>query len=207
MDKDTENKSTNMVSKQALYMAILVSLTLGFMMGAVYTSFKLAGDEAVAGQPADPREGQDHSQDVSAETGDRVLKLEEFLRENPDNAQAWAELGNLFFDTDRPEDAIQAYEKSLALVPGDPNVMTDMGVMYRKAKQPEKAIEVFDQVIAADPGFETARFNKGVVLLHDMNDFAGGIQVWEALVELNPLAAAPNGELVKSVIERLKQQQ
>lgn len=204
MDKETENK--NMVTKQTFYMAILVSLTLGFMLGAVYTSFKLAGNEQQVGQQADPHEGHDDPQEASAEAGDRIVKLEEFLKGNPDNAEAWAELGNLFYDTDRSGDAINAYEKSLALVPGDPNIMTDMGVMYRKAKQPEKAIEVFDQVIAANPAFETARFNKGVVLMHDMNDLPGGIKAWEALVELNPMATAPNGELVASVIERMKKQ-
>ena len=59
---------------------------------------------------------------------------------------------------------------------------------------------------AADPSFETARFNKGVVLMHDMEDIAGGIQAWEALVEVNPMATAPNGERVASLVERLKQQ-
>ncbi len=204
-----ENKNRNLVSKQTLYMAILVSITVGFMAGAAYTSFKLAEEERVAGQQAGPHDidEQDSSQKVSDESVARISKLEDFLKENPDNVEAWTQLGNLFYDTDRFEDAILAYERSLALAPGDPNVMTDMGVMYRKNKNPEKAIQIFDQVIAANPGFETARFNKGVVLMHDMNDLAGGLQAWEALVEVNPMATAPNGELVKSVIERMKQQQ
>ena len=205
MDKNIENKISGMVHKQTLYMAILVSITLGFVAGAMYTSFKLPGQAPGAQQIQAPK---DHdSQKESAETGSRILKLEQFLKENPENVDAWTQLGNLFFDVDRFSDAIEAYKKSLSLKPGDPRVLTDIGVMYRRDKNPEKAIETFDKVISIDPSFETARFNKGVVLMHDMDDLAGGIQAWEELVEVNPGATAPNGESVSALVERLKSKQ
>lgn len=78
--------------------------------------------------------------------------------------------------------------------------------MCRRNNQPQKAIEVFDKVISIDPSFETARFNKGVVLLHDLNDVAGGIKAWEGLVEQNPLAMASNGESVDALVQRMKNQ-
>ncbi len=205
MGKKQEKDVGDMVTKQTLYMAILVSITFGFMVGAMYTSFKLAGDAPVARQQPAPN-ADVNSQEMSAETGSRILKLEQFLKENPDNVDSWTQLGNLFFDTNRFSDAIEAYQKSLALKPGNPGVLTDMGVMYRRNKNPEKAIETFDLAIAASPAFETARFNKGVVLMHDMEDLAGGLRAWEELVEVNPMAKAPNGELVSSLVERMKQQ-
>ncbi len=208
MGKQKENNLTGMVHKQTLYMAILVSITFGFMVGAMYTSFKLAGDTPmapIAQQPADPHDNTD-SQEMSAETGSRILKLEQFLKENPDNVDAWTQLGNLFFDANRFGDAIEAYERSLALKPGDPGVLTDMGVMYRRNKNPKKAIETFDLAIAADPVFETARFNKGVVLMHDMEDMAGGILAWEGLLKVNPMAKSPSGELLSTLVERMEQQ-
>ena len=207
MGKKKENDLTGMVHKQTLYMAILVSITFGFMVGAMYTSFKLAGDTPMASktqQPSNPNEPD--SQEMSAETGSRILKLEQFLKANPDNVDAWTQLGNLFFDTNRFGDAIDAYERSLALKPGDPSVLTDLGVMYRRNKNPKKAIETFDLAIAADPAFETARFNKGVVLMHDMEDAAGGILAWEGLLKVNPMAKASNGESLTSLVERMKQQ-
>lgn len=206
MGKNKENDIIGMVHKQTLFMAILVSITLGFMAGAMYTSFKLAGDAPGIGQKADPHDDSDF-QEAVAETGSEILKLEQFLKENPENVDGWTQLGNLFFDTNRFFDAIEAYEKSLSLKPGDPGVLTDLGVMYRRNKNSKKAIETFDLAIAADPAFETARFNKGVVLMHDMDDFAGGIRAWEALVEVNPNAAAPNGELVSVLVDRMKAKQ
>jgi cytochrome c-type biogenesis protein CcmH/NrfG len=203
MGKKKDKNSGDTVQKQTFYMAILVSITFGFMAGAMYTSFKLAGDAPVAKQMPAPGGGSDSS-NMSAQTGSEILKLEQFLKENPDNVKAWTQLGNLFFDSNRFGDAIEAYEKSLALKPGDPNVLTDLGVMYRRNKNPEKAIETFDLAIAANSGHETARFNKGIVLMHDMDDIKGGIKAWEDLVAVNPMAKAPNGELVSALVERMK---
>lgn len=202
-----------MVHKQTLYIAILVAVTFGFMVGATYTSFKLAGGQGAGGAgngpgpmpPPNSQQGAGADQ-AEARLGARILELEEFLKANPDNVQAWTELGNIFFDSHRYKDAIDAYKKSLELAPGDPNVLTDIGVMYRRDKAPEKAIEYFDKAIQARPDFETARFNKGIVLMHDLNDLPGAIQAWEDLVEINPMAQAPNGQLVNNLIQDLKQQ-
>lgn len=143
---------------------------------------------------------------ADAAIGARILELEEFLKAHPENVQAWVELGNTFFDVNRFKDAIQAYEKSLELSPGDPHVLTDLGVMYRRDNAPQKAVACFDKAIAASPDFETARFNKGIVLMHDLNDLPGAIKAWEELVEVNPMAEAPNGQLVNTLINGLKQQ-
>lgn len=126
-----------------------------------------------------------------------IREVEAYLENHPGDADAWTKLGNLFFDSDQFENSITAYQKSLKISPGNKNVMTDMGVMYRRINQPEKAVDIFDRVIEQDPLFETARFNKGVVLIHDLNDIQGGIRAWEDLVSINPLAMAPNGEAVR----------
>jgi hypothetical protein len=40
-----------------------------------------------------------------------------------------------------------------------------------------------------------------------LNDVAGGIKAWEALVAQNPLAMAPNGESVDALVQRMKKKQ
>jgi len=44
------------------------------------------------------------------------------------------------------------------------------------------------------------------VLLHDLNDAAGGIKAWEEIIEQNPMAMAPNGESVDALVQRMKKQ-
>lgn len=197
-------ETTNMVQKQTLYIAVVAALTLGFMAGAAYTSFKLAGGGAAQVQTVDPHDQANAQTDAQARAGAEILKLETFLKDHPEDAGAWVRLGNLFFDTHRYGDAITAYEKSLQLAPGNPNVLTDLGVMYRRNQNPEKAVEAFDRAIASQPGFQTARFNKGIVLMHDLNNMPGAIAAWKELVKINPMAQAPGGRLVADLVREME---
>jgi len=131
------------------------------------------------------------------------LSLEQEVATNPANADAWTQLGHVYFDTNNPPKAIRAYEKSLELRPNDPNVLTDLGVMYRRSGQPEKALEAFDRAMGIDPGHEQSRFNKGIVLRYDMNDRDAAIKAWEELLKVNPNAMAPNGIPVSEAIKSL----
>ncbi len=200
-----------MVNKQTLYIAILVALTFGFMLGAAYTSFKLApnqgGGMKSAGMPPQAAPQNTDGGQAEVDHAAKILELETVVKAHPENVEAWVALGNAFFDSHRYKDAIEAYETSLELSPKDPHVLTDLGVMYRRDNNPQKAVECFDRAIQAKPDFETARFNKGIVLMHDLNDLPGAIQAWEALLEINPMAHAPNGQLINTLVQGLKQQQ
>jgi cytochrome c-type biogenesis protein CcmH/NrfG len=203
-----QTTDNNMVKLQTLIGAVVLSLIIGFIGGAVYTSMTLSGGTPVAAnKPGMPAPSSQVEKGVSDDMASQIFKLETYLKENPKDDKAWAQLGNLFFDSDQYANSIDAYNKSLELNPKQIGVITDMGVMYRRNKQPEKAIEAFDKAIALDPKFETARFNKGIVLLHDLNDVAGGIKAWEDLVAVNPFAMAPNGDSVDAIVQRMKNQQ
>jgi tetratricopeptide (TPR) repeat protein len=77
--------------------------------------------------------------------------------------------------------------------------------MYRRANRPEDAVREFERAIAIDPKLENAYFNKGIVLLHDLDDRKGAIRAWEALLEINPVAMAPNGQSVDELIVHYRQ--
>jgi len=76
---------------------------------------------------------------------------------------------------------------------------------YRRSGQPRKAIEKFDKAVAVDPKHETARFNKGIVLMHDLGDRDGAIRTWEDLLEINPLAMAGNNQSVDQMVKHYKE--
>ena len=141
---------------------------------------------------------------MTSDVADKISALEKETSLNPKNVGAWIQLGNSYFDTKQFEAAIKAYKKSLELDPNNPNVWTDLGVMYRRGGQPIKAIEAFDKAIESDPRHEISRLNKGIVLMHDLDDIQGAIRVWEELVKVNPSAKTSTGQLVKDVIERFK---
>ncbi len=185
--------NSNFVKKQTILIAVALAFGVGFFSGIIYSVYK---------SPAD-----DHNHAPAAENSASatITALELETQTNPDNDQAWVQLGHAYFDSEQFQKAITAYNKSLELLPGDTNVMTDLGVMYRRNGQPEIAIATFDKVLELDPGHEQARFNKGVVLLNDLNDKEGTIAEWKKLVEQNPFAAAPSGTLLSEIIDQISQ--
>lgn len=132
----------------------------------------------------------------------------DFLAEvlnNPENTEAWIQLGHVYFDTKTYDKAITAYEKSLELKPGNADVLTDLGIMYRRNGQPQKAIEKFDEAIAVNPKHEMSRLNKGIVLMHDLGDREGAIESWEELLEINPVAMAGKDQSVDQLVTHYKE--
>ena len=198
-------QSTNLVKKETIYLVALACLVIGFLGGIVFSVYKNPVPvQQAASPPAGP--GPAGQPQLTPEQMNTMLNLEREVAANPNNGEAWTQLGHLYFDSDQPTKAINAYSKSLAINPSDPNVLTDLGVMYRRNGEPDKAIESFDKAISIAANHETARFNKGVVLLYDLKDKAGAIKAWEELVALNPLAAAPNSKMVTELLAELKAQ-
>ena len=78
--------------------------------------------------------------------------------------------------------------------------------MYRRNRQPEEAIRAFERAIEIAPKHEIARFNRGIVLIHDLSKLDEGIQSWKDLVDINPMARAPNGQTVDELIRQLEAQ-
>ncbi|HIJ79812.1 MAG: tetratricopeptide repeat protein [Desulfobulbaceae bacterium] len=198
-----EQSSASYVKKETLLIVGLCCLVAGFLAGIVFSVYKAPAGGGT--QVATTGQAQ-QSPDISAEQSTQILQLEREVLTNPNNGQAWTSLGHLYFDTNEPEKAIKAYTKSLAILPNNPDVLTDLGVMYRRVGNAKQAIESFDQAIKANPKHETARFNKGIVLLYDVKDQPGAVAAWQSLVQINPMATAPNGKLVKEIITEMTSQ-
>jgi cytochrome c-type biogenesis protein CcmH/NrfG len=191
MPKST-SRPTNTVQQSTLIGVAVLCIAVGFLGGVVFSIYKSIGVAPVAAPTA-----------AQPDIGDRAQELDRLTKEtaqNPGNGAAWTQLGNLYFDTNMPEKAIWAYQKSLEINPANPNVWTDLGVMYRRSDRPQEAIKAFDEAIRLDPKHEPSRFNKGIVQLHDLNDPSAGIKTWEELLAINPLAMAPNGKSVDELV-------
>ena len=202
MAKKIKNDNAQYVRKETFWLITLLALAVGFFGGVMFAVLK-SDSGAVPGRP------QAQAPQAQAATPARtnmIASLEDETAKNPQNTKAWVQLGNEYFDSDQYEKAIWAYRKSLELEPNRANVWTDLGVMYRRSGKPQEALQAFDKAIEADPKHEPSRLNKGIVLLHDMQDFDGAIAAWEALLAVNPIAMAPTGRSVDELIQQMKKQ-
>jgi tetratricopeptide (TPR) repeat protein len=167
-----------------------IALVIGFFAGNIY-------DELKSGQgQARIRSGKAAASPDSA----RMFALERQLETNPNNPGAWLELGNLYFDSNKYQDAIRAYNQYLATNPENPNVWTDLGVMYRRAGNPTQAIASFDKALEINPKHEHARFNKGVVLFYDVGFRDEAFKIWRELSAINPNFRIPDGRTITELI-------
>ena len=207
MAKQSKNVDSQFVRKETLYLVSLLALAVGFFGGVMFAVYK-SDSSPVPGTSMGqaPQAQAPQRQAVDPGTMSRIAALEEETQSNPANEKAWIELGNSYFDTGQHEKAINAYRKALELNPNNANVWTDMGVMYRRSGNPQEAIRSFDKAIEVDPRHEISRMNKGIVLLHDMNDMEGAIKAWEGLLEVNPVAMSPTGQSIDQMVQQMKKQ-
>ena len=196
IDKTTQTSSPGVSRQNAMWLSV-VMLVIGFIGGAVFGAMKA---------PPVPGGSSSATQAVSSGPPAQMFAaLEAEAAQNPENPDIWARLGHAYFDAHQYQKAIDAYEKSLAIAPNNPNVLTDLGVMYRRNKLPEKAVEMFDRAIAVDPEHEVSRMNKGIVLMHDLNDTEAALKAWEDLLEINPLATFGDGRTLDEIIQHYRE--
>ena len=79
----------------------------------------------------------------------KVNALKSVAEREPANAKPRVDLGNLYFDAERYDDAIAWYEQAVKLQPNDENLSTDLGVCYYYTNQPDKALARFDASLEA----------------------------------------------------------
>jgi cytochrome c-type biogenesis protein CcmH/NrfG len=118
-----------------------------------------------------------------------VQSLETTARQNPSDVASRVQLGNLYFDAERYQDAAKWYEEAVKLNPNDVNVSTDLGVAYYSMSQPDRALEQFDHSLKVDPKHAKTLLNQGIVLAFGKQDLQGAAAAWQKVIDL-----APNSE-------------
>jgi cytochrome c-type biogenesis protein CcmH/NrfG len=196
------------MKKETVILYIVVALIVGFVAGATVgilwmtkgtekTSMVQKPQMAPEGAPAPAPPARN-----PVEATSQIQTLKEIVKKDPKNLPAWIELGNLYFDTDQPKEAIDAYSRYLAVKPDNPDVRTDMGIMYRKLGQFDKALEEFRKAAQNDPKHVNSRYNIGLVLLHDKQDMGGAIKAWEEYLKVD--SNSERAQRIRAQIEKMK---
>ena len=132
----------------------------------------------------------------------KVTALKSVAEREPSNAKPRIDLGNLYFDAERYDDAITWYEAALKLAPKDVNLSTDLGVCYYYVNQPDKALAQFDKSLAIDPKHAKTLLNLGIVRAFGKQDLAGATKAWEQVMAIDP--NSPEGQAAKRALDTLR---
>jgi tetratricopeptide (TPR) repeat protein len=132
----------------------------------------------------------------------KVSALKSLADREPSNAKPRIDLGNLYFDAERYDDAITWYAAAIKLAPGDVDLSTDLGVSYYYTNQPDKALAQFDKSLAIDPRHAKTLLNLGIVRAFGKQDLAGATRAWEQVIAIDP--NGPEGQAAKRALETLR---
>jgi tetratricopeptide (TPR) repeat protein len=172
-------------------------ILLGWVAGTQQAAIPGAAPAAQTAQAAEPPPAQQR-QAPTLDTG-KVQALTTILTSDPKNAKAAVELANVYFDAERWDEAIQWYEKALALDPKNVDANTDLGVSYYYTNRADQALQRFDASLAIDPKHTKTMLNKGIVLAFGKQDLDAASVEWKKVVELAP--DSPEGQAARRALE------
>ena len=132
----------------------------------------------------------------------RAADLERGAGSEPTNASLRVDLGNLYFDAERYDQAMTWYEAALKIDPKNVNASTDLAVAYYYSNQVDRALAQLDRSLKLDPNHLKSLLNQGIIRAWGKNDLAGAQQSWERVVALAP--ASDEGRRAQQGLDGIK---
>jgi Tfp pilus assembly protein PilF len=114
----------------------------------------------------------------SGRTQKALTICEAALRRDRTFYEAWTCLGLVYRRTHRSAEALECYERAIALEPRDVDSMANRAIALSDLGRPDEALEAFEAVLALKPDHALARFHRGLALL-SKGDYAQGWRDYE----------------------------
>ena len=168
------------------------ALALLLPLASVLTYFSLGDPQAIGAVAPPPRSAaspQEGNHSVSAEQIEgMVANLAQRLKSQPDDAEGWMMLGRSYTALGRYPDAVIAFRRAVALVPGDATLLSDfadvlgMAQGKRLAGEPARMVQ---KALDIDPKHVKALALAGSVAF-EARDYPAARGYWERLIAVVP---------------------
>jgi tetratricopeptide (TPR) repeat protein len=132
----------------------------------------------------------------------KVSAFKSVAEREPANVEPRRQLGNLYFDAERYDEAIRWYTDALKLNAKDVEISTDLGVSYYYTNQPDKALAQFDQSLKINPNHVKTMLNMGIVKAFGKQDLEGAQRAWEQVLKIAP--ESPEGQAARRALDSLR---
>jgi cytochrome c-type biogenesis protein CcmH/NrfG len=187
------------VSKDALVVGVagvFFGVLIGWIIGSQQGSGRVAPAPVAATSQASSQGSGAPAPPPLDES--RASALKTTAQQNPSDVPTRVQLGNLYFDAGRFQEAAQWYEAALKIQPKDANVSTDLGISYYYMNDADKALAQFEQSLAIDPAHAKTLLNIGIVRAFGKQDLKGAADAWQKVVQV-----APNSEEARAARQAL----
>jgi cytochrome c-type biogenesis protein CcmH/NrfG len=165
-----------------IFLGIIVGWVIGSQQAAPRVPAAVVATQDAGAAPASSPAAQPPRQ---LDEG-QAQALQNAARQNPGDAKPRVQLGNLYFDAERYQDAVRWYDEALKLSPKDVDVSTDLGVAYYQLNQPDRALRQFDYSLGIDARHAKTLLNQGIVKAFGKQDLQGASDSWKKLIEVAP---------------------
>ncbi|MCB0730502.1 MAG: tetratricopeptide repeat protein [Ignavibacteriae bacterium] len=189
-------QKSNKISVFQLSSIIIVLLFIGGFI--LITSGIFDTHEVAANQHNHTNNNTNMGSSVDLNKINEINRLEEIVKNNPDNHEALLNLGHLLNDNGFFERAVEKYQTYLKTHADNADVIVDLGVCYFEMKNYEKSIDVIKSALKVNPKHQIAHFNLGIVNLANGN-MAEAEQWWQKARDIDP-----NTNIGKKAEELLK---
>lgn len=170
----------------ALFMGVPWKLmALGVVIGGAVLGVIFFGNDILSGGedgPTATQEGELPGIDTK-----RVAELMALVEQDPKNAEATFELGEIFFLGGEWQAGIDWFTKLLELDPTNVHALLDIGTANFNLGTFEEAKKAWLQAKEIDPNDEQVHYNLGFLYANvDPVDYAAALAEWQAVVQLAP---------------------
>jgi len=119
------------------------------------------------------------------QTDAAVQLWRERLQQQPQDRNAWLQLGAVLLAAGRLEEALQHYQQATTELPDFVDAWLAQGNVLRQLQRPQDAAAAYTKALDLQPDSAPIRYNLGTAWL-DRGDFATAIKWYDQALEVNP---------------------
>ena len=183
------------------YVLASFCLVLGVALGYLFRGSAPSVPQAASS--AQSTGVQVESAQAQAALQQSAAPLLEAINRNPADYDALVKLGDLYYDGQQFPNAIQYYERALAIHPENPDVRTDLGTAYWYTGNADKALAEMETSLKYKPEHPQTLFNLGWVRWQGKADAKGAVEAWQKLLKTSP--DYPEKQKVERYIAKAKE--
>ena len=168
---------------------VFFGVLVGWIVGSQSGAGRVPPPPAAAAAPSQASGSGSGAQAPPPLDESRASAMKTTAQQNPTDAVTRVQLGNMYFDAGRFQEAADWYQAALKVNPKDVNASTDLGIAYYYMNQPDQALAQFDRSLVVDPRHAKTLLNIGIVRAFGKQDLKGAAEVWQKVLAVAPSSA------------------